>query len=93
MSADSAEPPLQCPVCNARFRGTAKCARCGADLAPLHLAASVAWRRTADARMELLAARYDRAAELFRAADELRHTGPCDRARLIAGWLASRSRE
>ena len=26
---------LRCPVCLARFRGSARCSRCGADLTPL----------------------------------------------------------
>ena len=40
---------LSCPVCRARFRGSAQCSRCGADLgAPMLLAAhAYALRQTA----------------------------------------------
>jgi predicted amidophosphoribosyltransferase len=32
--------PLTCPVCQARFRGSALCSRCGADLTALMLLAA-----------------------------------------------------
>jgi predicted amidophosphoribosyltransferase len=34
---------LRCPVCNARFRGTVTCSRCGADLGPLMTLVARAW--------------------------------------------------
>jgi hypothetical protein len=42
MNDDSAGPvytPPVCPVCQARFRGSAQCSRCGADLSALMLLA------------------------------------------------------
>ena len=38
-----ATDPLKCPVCNARFRGSAACSRCGADLTALQRIAARAW--------------------------------------------------
>ena len=35
---------LKCPVCNARFRGTVTCSRCGADLGPLMTLVARAWQ-------------------------------------------------
>jgi predicted amidophosphoribosyltransferase len=35
---------LKCPVCNARFRGTVTCSRCGADLEPLMTMVARAWQ-------------------------------------------------
>ncbi len=40
----------RCPVCNARFRETSTCSRCGADLAPLMCLAAEAHRLRAAAR-------------------------------------------
>jgi hypothetical protein len=48
-------PPGVCPVCRARFRGTATCSRCGADLTALMLLVAHAYRLRQHAR-ELLRA-------------------------------------
>lgn len=42
-----------CPVCRARFRGAARCTRCGADLTALMLLLAHAYRLRQEAR-ELL---------------------------------------
>jgi len=39
----SSAPALKCPVCQAKFRGTAVCSRCGTDLTPLMRIAAKAW--------------------------------------------------
>lgn len=38
------EGQLSCPVCRARFRGSAECSRCGADLITLMLLVAQAYR-------------------------------------------------
>ena len=43
-------PAASCPVCRARFRGGAKCSRCGADLGALMLLAAHAYRQRQQAR-------------------------------------------
>ena len=40
----------ECPVCQARFRGSRLCSRCGADLGPLMIVAVRAWRLREEAR-------------------------------------------
>ena len=53
--------PLKCPVCGARFRGSATCSRCGTDLTTLMSVAARAWAarercRTALRRGDLVGA-------------------------------------
>ena len=50
---DFVEPP-RCPVCQARFRGTPECSRCGADLQPLMILAARAYQSRQAARQALL---------------------------------------
>ena len=45
----------RCPVCQARFRGSTACSRCGADLKPLMLLVVEAWRARESARQALAA--------------------------------------
>jgi hypothetical protein len=54
----------KCPACQARFRGTADCSRCGADLRPLMALAVRAWRRRCAARQALLDGHFAAAAGL-----------------------------
>lgn len=42
-----------CPACRARFRGVARCPRCGADLSTLMLIAAHAYRLRQQARQAL----------------------------------------
>lgn len=66
----------RCPVCSARFRGSATCSRCGTDLSlPMRIAArALAIRRAA--REALLAGDLARALRLSAAARRLHHDGP-----------------
>lgn len=43
-----------CPMCRARFRGVARCPRCGADLTALMLLSAHAYRLRQQARQALL---------------------------------------
>ncbi len=45
---------LRCPVCQARFRASAECSRCGADLTALMLLAAHAYLLRQTARQSLM---------------------------------------
>ena len=54
MTEPTPRPPLKCPVCSARFRGSVTCSRCGSDLtAPMRVAAR-AWAARQRCRAALL---------------------------------------
>ena len=42
-----------CPVCQARFRGSSECSRCGADLGTIMGLAAGAWRMREAARQAI----------------------------------------
>lgn len=46
---------LRCPVCSAKFRGSAACSRCGTDLTLLMRTAARAWVARSQCRAALLA--------------------------------------
>ena len=46
---------LKCPVCGARFRGSATCSRCGTDLTGLMRLAARAWALRQRCRAALMA--------------------------------------
>ena len=82
MSASSAS----CPACAARFRGTAECSRCGADLAPVMSLAALAYHRRVQARRflaegdfagALLQAREAQATAALPAGDALARVAAC----------------
>ena len=78
----------RCPVCNARFRGTPSCSRCGADLRPLMSLAARAVALRNRARRALAAGDAARAANLAHHAN-LFASHPSARAlRLLAGLIA-----
>jgi hypothetical protein len=52
MNSDQPRAEL-CPVCHARFRGAAKCPRCGAGLMPLMLLVAHAYRLRQQSRHAL----------------------------------------
>ena len=63
-----------CPVCRARFRGTASCSRCGADLTALMTIAASAFRLRQAARESLLEGDFDAALEFATEAQRTQRT-------------------
>ncbi len=84
-------PPLTCPVCRARFRGTFACTRCGADLTPLMRLAAQALRLRNQARRSLLNGRPERARECALAAESLAPSRAARQIVLLTRWLGSGS--
>jgi hypothetical protein len=50
---DDLRSPAACPVCRARFRGSSRCSRCGADLTTVMLLAAHAYVLRQSARQSL----------------------------------------
>ena len=73
MKAD-VEEQLVCPVCGARFRGTADCSRCGADLVALMLLVAQAYRLRQTARHSLRQGNFQVALASVQAAQRLHST-------------------
>ena len=79
-----------CPVCQARFRGSAECSRCGADLGPIMGLVASAWRLREAARQAIAEGDMVRARALAAQAQELCRTpaGPgSGNGRRLAGEL------
>ena len=84
MNADSAAFKLSannsdassvvCPVCQARFRGSETCSRCGADLSPLLLLSAHAFRLRQKARALLLQGDFRQAFTCVEEAERIRAT-------------------
>jgi predicted amidophosphoribosyltransferase len=87
--ANLANPNLAnlCPVCQARFRGTSTCSRCGADLGRLMLLAAQAWRLRETARMAIAAGDFGRGFELAAKAQEALGTRAGEALCRISEWL------
>ena len=85
------DQPSKCPVCRARFRGTATCSRCGADLAPLLLLIDHAYRLRGEARKELETGDFGRAQELAEEAETVCSTQKGRELWLLSKWLLSSS--
>ena len=77
----------QCPVCQARFRGSRLCSRCGADLGPLMIVAVQAWCLRQEARDALACGDLARARRLVGAAQALHGTPRGASLRMLANWL------
>lgn len=77
----------RCPVCQARFRGSRLCSRCGADLAPLMILAVQAWRLRQAARDALARGDLTRARQLADTAQAVHRTPRGASLRLLARWL------
>jgi hypothetical protein len=78
---------MQCPVCQAHFRGPRVCSRCGADLHPLMGLAVRAWRLRQTARQALDRADYERALTLASEAQDAHRTPHGESLRLLSVWL------
>jgi hypothetical protein len=83
--------PGQCPVCQARFRGTRLCSRCGADLGPLMRLTLDAWRCRLAARQALGRGDVVRALECAARAERLQATPRGRALRLLCAWVSARS--
>jgi hypothetical protein len=85
------EEPSNCPVCQARFRGSLICSRCGADLAPLLLLIDHAFRLRQEARKAIETGDLRRAQELAEEAETVCSTEKGRELRLLSSWLLSSS--
>jgi predicted amidophosphoribosyltransferase len=85
--SESAGFDNRCPVCNARFRGSRICSRCGADLEPLMRLTVRAWQLRQSARQALHDRNFGRALELASEAQGTQDTGSGEALRLLAAWL------
>jgi hypothetical protein len=77
----------KCPVCQARFRGTATCSRCGADLAPLLLLIDRAYRLRQYARKAIETGDVGRAQKLAEDAESVCSTQEGRELSLLSSWL------
>jgi hypothetical protein len=82
-----------CPVCQARFRGSAECSRCGADLAPIMALVVSAWRLREAARQAIAEGDMMRARALAAQAQELCRTRAGGDLEMVAAWLDDTSLE
>jgi hypothetical protein len=80
-----------CPVCQARFRGSAICSRCGADLAALLLLIDHAYRLRREARKAIATGDVDRGLELAEEAETVCSTQKGRELWLLSSWLLSSS--
>ena len=79
--------PGVCPVCEAGFRATRLCSRCGADLTTLMMLAVESWRLRRRGRLAFLAGDLGSALELASAAQRLQATESGRRLESLARWL------
>jgi hypothetical protein len=77
-----------CPVCQARFRGSAECSRCGADLGTIMGLAAGAWRMREAARDALAHDDFTRARALASKAQEICRTPAGRDLEMVSSWLA-----
>ena len=82
-----------CPVCQARFRGSAECSRCGADLGKIMGLVVSAWRLREAARQAIAEDDMVQARALAAQAQELYGTPSGRDLELVAGWLGEASLE
>lgn len=80
---------FRCPVCQARFRDSPTCLRCGADLAPLLLLIGHAYRLRQRARWALGSGDVERAQEEAAEAEKLCSTQEGREVWLLSSWLAN----
>jgi predicted amidophosphoribosyltransferase len=78
---------LRCPVCQARFRGTRECPRCGADLGPLMALAARSRELREEAWRGLERGDYAAAFARAREAQSCRATPAGERLVAVARWL------
>ena len=78
-----------CPVCRARFRGSAECSRCGADLGTMMTLVASAWRLREAARQAIAEGDMMRARALAAQAQEICRTPAGRDLEMVAGFLES----
>ena len=78
---------FRCPVCQARFRNSPTCLRCGADLAPLLLLIDQAYRLRQRAKWALESGDVERAQEGAAEAEKLCSTQKGRELWLLSAWL------
>jgi hypothetical protein len=76
-----------CPVCQARFRGSAECSRCGADLGTLMRLAAGAWRMREAARDAISVGDLARGRALASKAQEICRTPAGRELEMVSSWL------
>ena len=77
----------KCPVCQARFRESSSCSRCGADLVPLMTLIVRSYRFRLEARRALQTDDFERARKLASRAQALCSTRKGEDLRLLSSWL------
>jgi hypothetical protein len=77
-----------CPVCQARFRGSSECSRCGADLGTIMGLAAGAWRMREAARQAIARGDLARARALAAQAQEICRTPAGGDLEMVSSWLA-----
>jgi hypothetical protein len=82
----------QCPVCQARFRDSSTCSRCGADLGPLMFLIARAYHLRQDARRALQTGDFERVQKLASEAQAICFTQKGGDLRLLSAWLLCVSR-
>ena len=82
-----------CPVCQARFRGSRECSRCGADLGTIMSLAVSAWRLREAARHAMAEGDTLRARALAARAQEICRTADGRDLEMVNGWLSGLSGE
>jgi hypothetical protein len=78
-----------CPVCQARFRGSAVCSRCGADLSALMLLAAQAYALRQSARRSLRLGDCQTALASVQAAQRLHSTAKGSLLYLVSSAIGS----
>ena len=76
-----------CPVCQARFRGSTECSRCGADLGPIMTLAAASWRLREAARQAIAEGDPAHARALAAQAQKLCRTPAGAELEMLASWL------
>ena len=82
-----------CPVCQARFRGSTECSRCGADLGTIMGLAVGAWRMREAARQAIAEGDVARARALASQAQEICRSAAGRDLEMVSSWLAGASLE
>ena len=78
---------FRCPVCQASFRNSSTCLRCGADLAPLLLLIDQAYRLRQRARWALESGDFDQGQEAAAEAEKVCSTQRGRELWLLSSWL------
>jgi predicted amidophosphoribosyltransferase len=81
--------PGVCPVCQARFRSSTACSRCGADLTALMQLTAHSYRLRQQARDALHRGDIAAALNLIGKAQKLQNTPQGRSLRFLAQWLAA----